>query len=78
MKIIKLKRPPCARFYVSIVSVSQRSIESPQAYQVNPHSCGVGTAEVDSVNHANGVNHGKDWDYAPINVTPWSFKIFND
>ena len=41
-----------------------------EAYKVTPHPCSVGTAEIDSVNHSKGVNHGKDWDYAPINVAP--------
>jgi len=35
-----------------------------------PHPCSVGTAEIDSVNHGKGVNHGKDWDYAQINIAP--------
>jgi len=78
MQIIKLKRPPCARSYVSIVSVWDQIIGSTRAYEVPSHPCSVSTAEVESVNHGEGENHGKDWDYTPINVAPWTLEIFNE
>jgi len=64
--------------FLCLNCVSLRSIGSVQAYEVTPHPCSVGTAEIDSVNHGKGVNHGKDWDYAQINIAPWKLKIFND
>ncbi len=57
---------------ILFVSIWDQSIGSTLAYKVTPHPCSVGTAEVESVNRGKGENHGKDWDYAPIDKAPWS------
>ena len=59
---------------ISIVLVWHRFIGNTQAHKVTSHPCSVGTAEVYPVNRRKGRNHGKDWDYAQINVAPSSLK----